>query len=50
MCRHLTDFASARVPKVETCSLADMTSFSAADIVTKLKVRQTRSSVIERMR
>ena len=28
MCRHLTDFASARVPKVETCSLSDMTSLS----------------------
>jgi hypothetical protein len=37
MCRHLTDFASARTPKIETCSLADMTSFSAADIVTKLR-------------
>ena len=37
MCRHLTDFASARTPKIATCSLADMTSFSAADIVTKLK-------------
>ena len=37
MCRHLTDFASARAPKIATCSLADMTSFSAADIVTKLK-------------
>jgi hypothetical protein len=23
MCRHLTDFASARVPKIETCSLQD---------------------------
>jgi hypothetical protein len=34
----LTDFAAARTPKIETCSLADMTSFSAADIVTKLKV------------
>ena len=34
----LTDFASARVPKIETCSLSDMTSFSAADIVSKLKV------------
>ena len=37
MCRHLTDFAAARVPKVTTCSLSDMTSFSAADIISKLK-------------
>jgi len=37
MCRHLTDFAAARVPKVTTCSLSDMTSFSAADIIKKLK-------------
>ena len=26
MCRHLTDFASARVPKIETCSVQDMLS------------------------
>ena len=31
MCRHLTDFASARVPKVETCSLSDMTSLSPGE-------------------
>jgi hypothetical protein len=40
MCRHLTDFASARTPKIETCSLSDMTSFSAADLLTKLKARR----------
>ena len=37
MCRHLTDFAGARAPKITTCSLSDMTSFSAADIIKKLK-------------
>jgi hypothetical protein len=37
MCRHLTDFAAARAPKVTTCSFSDMTSFSAADIIKKLK-------------
>ena len=31
MCRHLTDFASARVPKVATCSLSDMTSLSPGE-------------------
>ncbi len=33
MCRHLTDFASARVPKIATCSLSDMTSLDPGDIV-----------------
>ena len=28
MCRHLTDFAAARKPKIATCSLSDMTSLS----------------------
>ena len=37
MCRHLTDFASARVPKISTCSLSDMTSLSPNDLITKLK-------------
>ena len=37
MCRHLTDFASARVPKVATCSLSDMMSLSPGDIITKLR-------------
>lgn len=37
MCRHLTDFASARVPKIATCSLSDMTSLSPNDLLTKLK-------------
>ena len=37
MCRHLTDFTSARPPKVATCSLSDMTSLSAGDIITKLR-------------
>ena len=37
MCRHLTDFAAARAPQIPTCSLSDLTSFSAADIVTKLR-------------
>jgi hypothetical protein len=37
MCRHLTEFASARTPKIATCSLSDMTSLSPGDIVTKLK-------------
>ena len=38
MCRHLTDFASVRAPQVQTCSLSDMSSLTAADIVTKLKL------------
>jgi hypothetical protein len=33
----LTDFASERKPKIATCSLSDMTSFSFGDIITKLK-------------
>ena len=33
----LTDFASARVPKIETCSLQDMLSLKPGDIVTKLR-------------
>ena len=37
MCRHLTDFASARVPKIQTCSLSDMMSLSPGDIITKLR-------------
>ena len=37
MCRHLTDFAAARTPKLTTCSLSDMLSLNPADIVTKLK-------------
>ncbi len=37
----LTDFASARTPKIATCSLSDMTSLSPGDIVTKLKARGT---------
>jgi hypothetical protein len=37
MCRHLTDFASARKPQIATCSLSDMTSLSPGDIVTKLR-------------
>ena len=38
MCRHLTDFAAARTPKLTTCSLSDLLSLNPADIVTKLKV------------
>jgi len=38
MCRHLTDFASARVPKIATCSLSDMTSLNPNDLITKLKL------------
>jgi hypothetical protein len=37
MCRHLTNFASASKPKVSLCSASDMSSLSAADIVTKLR-------------
>jgi hypothetical protein len=37
MCRHLTDFAAVRAPKLTTCSLADMVSLNPADIVTLLK-------------
>jgi hypothetical protein len=37
MCRHLTEFASARAPKIATCSLSDLTSLSPGDIVTKLR-------------
>ena len=37
MCRHLTDFAAARAPKLTTCSLSDLTSLSFGDIITKLK-------------
>ena len=37
MCRHLTDFAAARTPKLTTCSLSDLLSLNPADIVTKLK-------------
>jgi hypothetical protein len=37
MCRHLTDFASARAPKVNMCSASDMSSLSMADILTKLR-------------
>jgi hypothetical protein len=37
MCRHLTDFASARVPKISTCSVSDMTSLNPNDLITKLK-------------
>ena len=46
MCRHLTDFASARVPKVATCSLSDMTSLSPGDIITKLKARRARARAV----
>ena len=35
----LTDFASARVPTISTCSLSDMMSLSPGDIITKLKAR-----------
>jgi hypothetical protein len=35
MCRHLTDFASARVPKISTCSLSDMTSLSPGEFVSR---------------
>ena len=38
MCRHLTDFAAARTPKLTTCSLSDMLSLNPADIVTKLRM------------
>ena len=37
MCRHLTDFAAARTPKLTTCSLSDLLSLNPADIVTKLR-------------
>ena len=37
MCRHLTDFASARTPKIATCSLSDMMALSPGDLITKLK-------------
>jgi hypothetical protein len=37
MCRHLTDFAATRKPKIATCSASDMLSLSPGDIVTKLK-------------
>ena len=33
LCRHLTDFASARVPKISTCSLNDMTSLSPGEAI-----------------
>jgi hypothetical protein len=34
MCRHLTDFAAARKPKIATCSASDMLALSPGDIVT----------------
>jgi len=37
MCRHLTDFASARKPTIKTASLSDMTALSPGDLITKLK-------------
>ena len=37
-CVHLTDFTSAPAPKLPVASLADMFSYSAADIVTKLRL------------
>ena len=37
MCRHLTDFAAARKPKIATCSASDMMALNPGDIVTKLK-------------
>ena len=40
MCRHLTDFASARVPKVQTCSLSDMTSLSPGETAACFFARQ----------
>jgi hypothetical protein len=36
-CRHLTDFAAARVPTIQTCSLNDLVDLKPGDIVTKLK-------------
>ena len=36
-CLHLTDFASSSAPTLPTASLADMVSFSALDIVNKLR-------------
>jgi hypothetical protein len=36
--RSPADFASARTPKIATCSLSDLTSLNPADLVTKLKV------------
>ena len=38
MCRHLTDFASARVPKIETCSVQDMLSLKPGDIVVRFSL------------
>ena len=38
MCRHLTDFAAGRTPKLTTCSLSDLLSLNPADIVTKLRM------------
>ena len=37
MCRHLTDFASARVPQLTTCSLSQMVGLNPADIVNQLR-------------
>jgi hypothetical protein len=37
-CLHLTDFTSAPAVKIPVASLADMLSYSAADIVTKLRL------------
>ena len=36
MCRHLTDFASARAPKISTCSLSNMTSLSTLYLMSRL--------------
>jgi hypothetical protein len=33
MCRHLTDFAAARKPKIATCSASDMMALNPGDIV-----------------
>jgi len=45
MCRHLTDFAAARKPKIATCSASDMLSLSPGDIV-----RAPALTVVARMR
>ena len=37
MCRHLTDFAAARKPKVAVCSTTDLMSLNPGDVVTRLQ-------------
>ena len=36
-CRHATDFAAARTPKIATCSLSDMVALNPGDLLSKLK-------------